>query len=48
MESYTVNRAVRAAFAVNKNDREELILAKKKLINMQNFLISKGFYSGKL
>ena len=42
LERVTVNRAVRAAFAMNKDEREELYEAKKKLMNLHSLLKTKG------
>ncbi|KAK1360678.1 hypothetical protein POM88_045152 [Heracleum sosnowskyi] len=43
MENVTVNPAVKLAFALNRNEREELISTKRKLNEMSTFLKNKGF-----
>lgn len=42
LERTTVNRAARAAFAVNKHESEELINLRKKMMQVQEYMQSKG------
>ncbi|KAK1351620.1 hypothetical protein POM88_054164 [Heracleum sosnowskyi] len=43
MENATVNPAVKLAFALNRNEREELFSTRRQLNEMSSFLKSKGF-----
>lgn len=42
MEGMTVNRASKAAFAINKFDREELFSTRKKMMELQDFMERNG------
>lgn len=42
MERITVNRAVKAAFDTNKNDRDELVALRNKMMELRAFLETKG------
>lgn len=42
LEHLTANRVVKAAFDINRNDREELFALWKKMQNFQTFLSKKG------
>ncbi|KAK1384257.1 hypothetical protein POM88_021992 [Heracleum sosnowskyi] len=43
LANHTTNPAVRAAFAINKSEREELFAARKRMQEMEKFLAIKGF-----
>ncbi|KAK1394460.1 hypothetical protein POM88_013517 [Heracleum sosnowskyi] len=43
MENATLNPAVKLAFALNRNEREELISTKRQLNELSRFLKTKGF-----
>ncbi|KAK1384252.1 hypothetical protein POM88_021987 [Heracleum sosnowskyi] len=43
LANHTTNPAVRATFAINKSEREELFAARKRMQEMEKFLAIKGF-----
>lgn len=46
-ESHTVNPIVKAAFAINRNEREELVALRKKMMDMSSFLEKNGLSMAK-
>lgn len=42
IESLTVNRTSKAAFAVSKHEREELFILRKQMMELRNHLQRKG------
>ncbi|KAK1360999.1 hypothetical protein POM88_045473 [Heracleum sosnowskyi] len=48
IERDTINRVAKAVFDINKNDREELIRIRKKMMEVQKFIERKGFSMAKI
>lgn len=42
LERFTVHRASKAAFAINKNEREELLANRQKMMDLQNYMEKNG------